>query len=96
VDLAQEEAILIRGIAVMKMANIANFQDLVQSGGAAPNGPMGIHGGGHYTISFVSFPFCLALLTGLSGDPGGDFYVSPGDPAFYLHHGQIDRLWTIW
>lgn len=19
-----------------------------------------------------------------------------GDPAFYLHHGQIDRLWTLW
>lgn len=48
-------------IAVMKMTNIANFQDLVQSGGAAPNGPMGIHGGGHYTISLVVFtspPLC--------------------------------------
>ncbi|KAE8454501.1 hypothetical protein EG329_000124 [Mollisiaceae sp. DMI_Dod_QoI] len=41
----------------------------------------GPHGGGHYTIS---------------GDPGQDFWVSPGDPAFYLHHGQIDRLWTLW
>lgn len=19
-----------------------------------------------------------------------------GDPAFYLHHGQIDRMWWIW
>jgi len=43
----------------MKMTTIASFQDLVQSGGAAPNGPMGIHGGGHYTISFVIF--CLPL-----------------------------------
>jgi hypothetical protein len=30
----------------MKMTTIANFQDLTQSGGAAPNGPMGIHGEG--------------------------------------------------
>jgi len=25
-----------------------------------------------------------------------DFYVSPGDPAFWLHHGMIDRAWYIW
>ncbi|KAG8165739.1 hypothetical protein KVR01_004291 [Diaporthe batatas] len=41
----------------------------------------GVHIGGHYTIG---------------GDPGGDFFVSPGDPAFYLHHGMIDRVWWIW
>lgn len=42
---------------------------------------IGVHGGGHYTIG---------------GDPGGDLFTSPGDPAFYLHHGQVDRLWTMW
>ncbi|KAK2738809.1 hypothetical protein FQN55_000447, partial [Onygenales sp. PD_40] len=42
---------------------------------------LGVHTGGHYTIG---------------GDPGGDFFTSPGDPAFYLHHGQIDRVWWIW
>jgi len=36
---------------------------------------------GHYTIG---------------GDPGGDFFASPGDPAFWLHHAQIDRIWWIW
>ncbi|PMD34560.1 Di-copper centre-containing protein [Hyaloscypha variabilis F] len=41
----------------------------------------GVHIGGHYTIG---------------GDPGGDFYSSPGDPVFYAHHGMIDRLWWIW
>lgn len=36
---------------------------------------------GHYTIG---------------GDPGGDFFASPGDPAFFLHHAQIDRTYWIW
>lgn len=49
--------------------------------GVPGSGTIGVHGGGHYTIA---------------GDPGGDLFVSPGDPAFYLHHGQIDRVWTIW
>lgn len=25
-----------------------------------------------------------------------DFFVSPGDPAFYLHDSMIDRGWWIW
>jgi tyrosinase len=41
----------------------------------------GVHSAGHFSIW---------------GDPGGDFYISPGDPAFYLHHGMIDRVWWIW
>ena len=41
----------------------------------------GIHGGGHFTVG---------------GDPGGDVYVSPGDPIFFLHHAQLDRVWWIW
>ncbi|KAI0016289.1 hypothetical protein F4780DRAFT_696440 [Xylariomycetidae sp. FL0641] len=44
-------------------------------------GTMGVHVAGHFTIS---------------GDPAGDFYVSPGDPAFWLHHAMIDRTWTTW
>ena len=31
-------------------------------------------------------------LGGLQLDP----WSSPGDPAFYLHHSSIDRMWTIW
>jgi len=49
--------------------------------GVPGSGNIGVHGGGHYTIA---------------GDPGSDLFVSPGDPAFYLHHGQIDRVWWIW
>lgn len=42
---------------------------------------IGPHGGIHYT---------------LGGDPGGDLYTSPGDPAFWVHHGMMDRMWTLW
>ncbi|KAI1877138.1 uncharacterized protein JN550_001210 [Neoarthrinium moseri] len=44
-------------------------------------GYFGLHSAGHYTIG---------------GDPGGDFFNSPNDPMFWLHHGQIDRTWWIW
>ncbi|QRW21114.1 tyrosinase [Rhizoctonia solani] len=29
---------------------------------------------------------------------GGDMleHYSPNDPLFYLHHAQIDRIWTLW
>lgn len=44
-------------------------------------GGSGVHGVGHFTVS---------------GDPGGDFYISPNEPSFWLHHAMIDRIWTIW
>lgn len=44
-------------------------------------GYFGVHSAGHYT---------------LNGDPSGDFFASPGDPAFWLHHAQIDRVWWMW
>ncbi|KAE9968346.1 hypothetical protein BLS_005896 [Venturia inaequalis] len=44
-------------------------------------GYMGVHFGGHYTYG---------------GDPGGDFYLSPGDPVFYFHHASVDRTWWTW
>ncbi|CZR62661.1 related to monophenol monooxygenase (tyrosinase) [Phialocephala subalpina] len=49
--------------------------------GVPGSGNIGVHGGGHYTIA---------------GDPGADVFTSPGDPAFYLHHSMIDRVWWIW
>jgi tyrosinase len=58
---------------------IGEFQDRLQ--GDFPNGYLGVHSGGHYTIS---------------GDPAGDFFASPGDPAFYLHHAAIDRVFWTW
>ncbi|KAL1582993.1 hypothetical protein WHR41_08227 [Cladosporium halotolerans] len=42
---------------------------------------IGPHGGGHFTIG---------------GDPGSDMFTSPGDPAFWVHHTQMDRMWSLW
>lgn len=41
---------------------------------------LGVHGGGHFSIGL-----------GLQ-----DFFASPADQAFFLHHGMIDRVWTTW
>lgn len=43
----------------------------------------GIHGGGHYAV-------------GGNGGTVSDFFASPQDPAFFLHHSQLDRLWAEW
>lgn len=56
------------------------FAFLMQ-GGTFTNNFLGVHSGGHYTIN---------------GDPGGDFFVSPGDPWFFLHHSMIDRTYWTW
>ncbi|KAE8833967.1 hypothetical protein HRS9122_08047 [Pyrenophora teres f. teres] len=40
-----------------------------------------LHVAGHYSVW---------------GDPGGDVFVSPGDPVFWLHHAQVDRHWWMW
>ncbi|KAI9046822.1 hypothetical protein LZ554_008903 [Drepanopeziza brunnea f. sp. 'monogermtubi'] len=44
-------------------------------------GFLGVHAAGHFTMN---------------GDPSGDFFASPGDPGFYLHHAMVDRVWFIW
>lgn len=42
---------------------------------------LGVHGGGHYAMG---------------GDPGRDVFVSPGEPLFWSHHANIDRVWWMW
>ncbi|KAH6854785.1 hypothetical protein B0I37DRAFT_39569 [Chaetomium sp. MPI-CAGE-AT-0009] len=72
---------------IVKLINdsrdIGTFQTVMQGVGGfgVGGGGMGVHGAGHFTIA---------------GDPGGDFYTSPNDPAFWVHHSMIDRTWTIW
>ncbi|CAI4219580.1 unnamed protein product [Parascedosporium putredinis] len=66
---------------ILKNNNIEMFQAHLQGDDRYVLNQLGVHGGGHYTIG---------------GDPGGDPFISPGDPAFYLHHAQIDRIYWIW
>jgi tyrosinase len=61
-------------------SSITNFQRVLPFQNFMQGGS-GVHGVGHFTVS---------------GDPGGDFYISPNEPSFWLHHGMIDRIWTIW
>ncbi|KAH6842311.1 hypothetical protein B0I37DRAFT_392924 [Chaetomium sp. MPI-CAGE-AT-0009] len=47
----------------------------------APGGvPGGVHASGHWQVGLNAL----------------DVYASPSDPVFWLHHTQVDRLWTIW
>lgn len=91
---------------IIDAPNIEAFQALLQGDKryppAAPLG-IGVHGGGHFAISEFPIPWDGSRereekLTnpGIGGDPGGDFYWSPLEPGFYLHHGQIDRLYFVW
>jgi tyrosinase len=61
--------------------NILNFQNTLQNGISTVSAVSALHVGGHFSIW---------------GDPGGDVYVSPNEPAFWLHHGQLDRHWWMW
>jgi tyrosinase len=45
-----------------------------------PGGFLGTHATGHYAM----------------GGNAADLWSSNNDPAFYLHHGMVDRLWTVW
>ncbi|MCJ1471242.1 hypothetical protein MMC07_009890, partial [Pseudocyphellaria aurata] len=40
----------------------------------------GLHTLGHFVI----------------GGMNDDLFISAADPAFYFHHAQLDRVWTIW
>ncbi|KAJ3124239.1 hypothetical protein HK098_001301 [Nowakowskiella sp. JEL0407] len=44
---------------------------------------VGVHGAGHYSI-------------GGSFGAMGNAHSSCGDPTFFLHHGNMDRLWWLW
>lgn len=47
----------------------------------APGGvPGGVHACGHWQVGLNAL----------------DAYASPSDPVFWLHHAQVDRVWSIW
>lgn len=61
---------------ILQSKDIGTFQGVMQADPSyAPVGQFGVHGGGHFT----------------PGPVMSDFYASPGDPLFFLHHGMIDQ-----
>lgn len=70
---------------ILYTSTISVFQSASQGEGVRGDGGRtfgtGVHSGGHYSIS---------------GDPGSDFHFSALEPGFYLHHGNLDRLYFIW
>jgi tyrosinase len=48
--------------------------------GRFDQGFLGLHAAGHFSI----------------GGDAGDFFSSPNDPVFFMHHSMLDRLWWIW
>ncbi|KAK3114000.1 hypothetical protein LTR53_008137 [Teratosphaeriaceae sp. CCFEE 6253] len=52
----------------------------ISQGYGSDTNKFGLHGGGHWG----------------SGGSVSDFHSSPADPLFFLHHGMMDRVWTIW
>ncbi|KAF0634904.1 hypothetical protein FPSE5266_09325 [Fusarium pseudograminearum] len=58
--------------------NIEIMQNEFQ--GRFPDGFLGLHGAGHYTM----------------GGDSSDLYSSPNDPNFFLHHSMVDRVYWIW
>ncbi|KAK6222866.1 hypothetical protein LQW54_000676 [Pestalotiopsis sp. IQ-011] len=72
----------ISGVAYTLAARtFAEFDVRVEGGVEVAD--MTYHGGGHLSVG---------------GDLGemGNIYSSPGDPLFYLHHANMDRLWYTW
>ena len=67
---------------VLEAEAFTEFDFRLQGVGIDVDG-MTIHAGGHL---------------GVGGDIGdiGNMYSSPGDPLFYLHHANLDRLWDSW
>ncbi|KPM45912.1 hypothetical protein AK830_g692 [Neonectria ditissima] len=67
---------------VLELLKKPNFDEYrLLSEGVPGTVDLGPHGGMHFTIG---------------GDPGADLFTSPGDPAFWLHHGMMDRMWALW
>lgn len=36
------------------------------------------------------------IVHGWVGGTMNDITVSPADPIFWMHHGEIDRIWSVW
>lgn len=87
---------------LLQTPNITSFINVLDQG---PD-PMtlNIHAGGHFgtsdhplisSIILSLLTFIYFIFTGVGSDMI-DTFASPGDPIFFLHHAQIDRIWALW
>jgi len=55
---------------------------------------------GNPHLSFTQFTGLLESYHGTVhnwvGGTMGDITVSPADPLFWMHHAEIDRIWSVW
>ncbi|KAL4907572.1 hypothetical protein BDW74DRAFT_126057 [Aspergillus multicolor] len=67
---------------LLSVPTIEEFQDILDIAGRPPTWIIGggVHPGGHFAV----------------GGAMADFFTSPQDPVFYLHHGMVDRVWDLW
>lgn len=65
---------------LLESQTIADFQMVMDHWPPRKDGVLGVHGGGHFSIG--------ATLQ--------DLFASSQDPAFFLHHSQVDRVWAVW
>ena len=87
---------------LLQASNITSFINVLDQGPDPTT--LNVHAGGHFGTSdhlFIS-SMMLSLLnlihficTGVGLDMS-DGFASPGDPIFFLHHAQIDRIWALW
>ncbi|KAH6638727.1 hypothetical protein C7974DRAFT_329331 [Boeremia exigua] len=69
-----------------KIDNIISAPDFINmvteldASGVDGNNDIGVHGGGHYS----------------AGPDMWDFWASPSDPTFWLHHGFVDKIYADW
>ncbi|RPA75967.1 Di-copper centre-containing protein [Ascobolus immersus RN42] len=75
---------LIQHSVVTELNAKTNFKDFAYRMEGLPSFDYpNVHGGGHFGVGGVLGTF-------------GDSNNSPGDPIFYLHHANVDRLWALW
>ncbi|KAK4120100.1 Di-copper centre-containing protein [Parathielavia appendiculata] len=80
-DLSPEFSKQTRPSRVLKLIDECKDLACVNEQMDIPDGvPGGVHAAGHWQVGLEAL----------------DIYASPSDPVFYLHHAQIDRVWTIW
>ncbi|KAK3985097.1 Grixazone synthase [Cladorrhinum sp. PSN332] len=65
---------------ILDFDNIRDFQGNLEGDIRVTPRPMKLHGGAHSAI----------------GGTARDVRISPNDPAFWLTHANVDRVWWIW